>query len=52
VARAIGDSNVGDKVILKWFYDERARAVGVRITSHAKPKPAEKEAKSKELLRQ
>jgi hypothetical protein len=39
---------VGDKVKIAWSYDERKRAVQIRVTGQAKPKPAKTEEKPDE----
>ncbi len=41
VTQTIAALNVGDKVKIAWFYDERKRAIQIQVTKKAKPKPAE-----------
>ena len=44
--RTISGLNVGDKVKVAWYYDERKRATQIQVLSRAKPKPVQKEEKS------
>ena len=41
LAQIITGLNVGDKVKVAWFYDERKRATQIQVTTKAKPKRAE-----------
>jgi hypothetical protein len=44
LAKIIAGLNVGDKVKVAWFYDERKRAMQIQVTAKAKPKSVEKKA--------
>jgi hypothetical protein len=46
LAKIIAGLNVGDKVKVNWFYDERKRAVQIQVTAKAKPKRADKKAEA------
>ncbi len=46
LVQIIAGLNVGDKLKVAWFYDERKRATQIQVTAKAKPKPAEDKAEA------
>jgi hypothetical protein len=46
LVRTVAGLNVGDKVKVTWFCDERKRAMQIQVLSRPKPKQAAKEEKS------
>jgi hypothetical protein len=46
LAQIIAGLNVGDKLKVAWFYDERKRATQIQIIAKAKPKRAESKAEA------
>ena len=44
LAQIIAGLNVGDKLKVAWFYDERKHATQIQVTAKAKPKHAESKA--------
>ena len=42
MAKIIAGLNVGDKLKVAWFYDERKRATQIQVTGRAKGKPSPK----------
>ncbi len=46
LVQIIAGLNVGDKLKVAWFYDERKRATQIQVTAKAKPKRAEDKAEA------